>query len=158
MSHFVKLTYLSPLSSFTFPFLSSLCHSVLNPLFHLQHEIMQCWSLSVMEMTLSQRKSHSISFFSPSHSTSWRTDSVQCCTCTVMYGFKLTTSDTEKVAQGDFSQAVLTPSVTLAEFLTPFLQRWLNLSINLPKWAVESEGHCLCLFSIYQICPLVPGS
>lgn len=36
-----------------------------------------------------------------------------------------------------------------------FLQGWLNFSINLSKWAVEREGLCIVLFSIYQICPLV---
>lgn len=74
-----------------------------------------------------------------------------------MYGFYLITSDTEKEVQGDFPQAA---DMERDSGRIPhlFLQGWLNLSINLPEWAIEGEGCCLGLFSIYQICPLVPSS
>lgn len=82
-------------------------------------------------MTLSDRNSHSSSLFSLRHFTLQGRDDLSgadsVSTRTVMYGFQLMTSESE--VQGDFPQAVLTESVTRAEFLTSlfFLAKPLDL-------------------------------
>lgn len=98
---------------------------------------------SLMQMKLSQLTAH---FPADSQSTLQSREglsgadsiSTQRCARTVIYGFQLMTSDTEREVQGDFPWAVLIRSVTRAEFLASFFPFFCkggrNLLINLRKW------------------------
>ena len=98
--------------------------------FHLSSSPPRCLC-AAKGLLLCKWSSHSSRLtFQPTVSPHYRAERASAVpTRTVIYGFQLITSDTEREVQGDFPWAVLTRSVTRAEFLASFfsfffLQGW----------------------------------
>lgn len=153
MSHFNELTNCflslahhqcfclsSPFSSFLVP--SFLCQSVLDIMFNFQCELMHGGHLSVKNYPLTEKVILETPF-----------TPLYCNMCIPVDDFRCWERGTERFLSRCFDTERDSGRIPHL-----FLQGWLNFSINLSKWAVEREGLCIVLFSIYQICPLVLSS
>ncbi len=118
---FLSLAHHRLICPFHFHLLLFVLSVCARPFVSLAAKILNCWCPSIMEITSSDRKVTAAHFSAPV-SLHYRADPIRTRRCAhkVMYESQLMTWNTEKEVQGDFPQALLTRSVTPAEFLASF--------------------------------------